>query len=191
MYILKGFGISILVLSLLLIGCDADVDDNSTLISDIDEIGIELESVSYRESDLPEIWHESHFKLGRYKMSVGEAYICEDEYIYFQRKIDSNNNGLIDSEDNKIRIYLDPLFQSNVDKFTTFGTLLTEYSHRVVIDIIEIKQVERIPISEINNACLHHRIISLENPSEINISEEADSIAAVYLGRLISIFEYY
>lgn len=184
--VLKSLGISILVLSLLLVLVGCGADDNSTLISDINEIDIELEPTPYASSDLPEILKSSDLGLRKYKMSVGEAFICRGEYIYFQRRIDSNNNDMVDDQDNKIRIYLDPPIESEVGVYTTFGTLLTEYNHRVTIEI-----TDEIVISERDRDLLPdpcaNDIDALRDgkPKKPN----SDSISGLYIGRLISIFE--
>ena len=70
---------------LITLGCDRD-DTSATLTDDDIELdiqtkGIELESTSYAEKDLPEIWSSSDLTPGKYKMRVGEAYVCRDKYI--------------------------------------------------------------------------------------------------------------
>lgn len=197
MLIFKRLGFSFLILLVLLVGCDTD--DNSSVISDIDEIDIELESTSYDEMDLPEIKEfeidEKTFKCelinpdhklreldnpdskytngiigpGKYKMRVGEAFIYKGKYVYFQRTIDSDGN--------KVRIYLDPKINSSVEKHTTFGTLLTEYNFRVVVEVIRLARCDEIMDIDIQNSGIS--------------SEEytpSDRIVGLYIGRLISIF---
>ena len=132
---------------------------------------------------------------GKYKMKVSEALICpaDGKYIYFHGRIRADewrNEFWIDTDPSeegphpspytrfedgpyyedpcKVRIYLDPLIDSNVVKYTTFGTLLTEYNFEV---ILEIKRE-----GELDNPC-------------ITSEDRSDTIAGFYIGRLISIFE--
>ncbi len=136
---------------------------------------------------------------GKYKMKVSEALICpaDDKYIYFHSRIRANkwrNEFWIDTnprengphpfpysrfEDGpyyedpcKVRIYLDPSIDSNVVKYTTFGTLLTEYNFKVIIEIIG--------EGELDNPCM-----TIDNPN----TDRSHTIAGSYIGRLISIFE--
>ncbi|RKU12875.1 hypothetical protein C6501_10230 [Candidatus Poribacteria bacterium] len=83
---------------------------------------------------------------------------------------------ILDSEDKnkiryKVRIYLDPPIDSDVIKHTTFGTLLTEYNSKAVIEILR--------EGELDNRC-----------ATIDSSRDrSDTIVGTYIGRLISVFE--
>ena len=132
----------IAVVSLLfIITLSCDRDETST-VSEIDietdllSKGIELEEIPYNDSELPEIWSTDALYPGRYKMGVGEALSYKGQYIYFQRRIDSNRNRVIDNNDTKVRILLNPPIENSVNKYTSFGTLLHEYGFKVVVDII-------------------------------------------------------
>ena len=74
-----------------------------------------------------------------------------------------------------------------MEKHTSFGTLLTEYNFRVVIEIVKEVEISRIPVEKIGNPCVHHTYISEHSPDRIEITES--SVVRVYIGRLVSIFE--
>ncbi|RKU26943.1 hypothetical protein C6497_12935 [Candidatus Poribacteria bacterium] len=138
---------------------------------------------------------------GKYKMRVGEAFICpdDDKYIYFHGRIradEGRNEFWLDNDPKKdgphlppyerfedgpyyedpckVRIYLDPPMDSSVVKYTTFGSLLTEYNFQVIIEIIGV-----IGADEIDNSCA-----TIES-----VKDRSDTIVGTYRGRLISIFE--
>ncbi len=63
----------------------------------------------------------------------------------------------------KVRIYLDPPIDSSVVKYTTFGTLLTEYNFEVIIEIIG--------EGELDNSCM-----TIDNPN----TDRSDTIAGLW-----------
>lgn len=157
MLFLRCLCLSILLILILVFGCGTDTDDSINPISELSDIDVELETNSYEGSNLPEITSKYKLDPGMYKMRVAEALICSGEYIYFQQS--KNSDGKLDS----VRIYLDPLVRSHLDKNKT---VLQEHTFGVVVEIVG-------SIGNKVNPCTSQ-----------NFSESG------YLGRMVSIFEH-